>query len=190
MKQLITKTELIQALKEQNIKTKKGAEITLTNINAMVLRNKIPYYQIANKAGSKGSLFFVYEEVEKALTGRVDSEVDFSIQPEDEFEEMILKAEELGVRFSEYIKSKEVYQAYKMKELDIAIKRREYIPIQEVYGAFEVSVTNLKTKLYNLSAQFKQKFPNSSQEELDYIYKKIDDAFANIYNSVEELKNQ
>lgn len=185
---LMVTADVVKALNENGITTPTGAEVNLSNFNKMINDGKIPFYHYRKRGAKKWARLFDYEQVEKALLPKSDENVEIEESKDDEeFEKLYQQSIKLEIPFAQFIKAKETYSTYKLKELEVALKKREQIPMDEAKSIIEVMLSNLKSKMYNISSRFKARFPKASQEEVDYIYTEIDNSFGDIYNSIDDV---
>jgi len=148
----------------------------------MVAGGEVPFYTL----GKSPTRYFDYDQVEQVFNPVSCDDMD----EDDDFKKMMIEAIDAGMQFSQYIKAKEVYETYISKKIDNFVKRREYIPLDEIKAFLEMVIGELKAKLYNVPTQTKAKHNDLDQEIIDFNYKLIDNAFAELYRKSDSLEEK
>ncbi|WP_108062688.1 hypothetical protein [Poseidonibacter lekithochrous] len=75
------------------------------------------------------------------------------------------------------IQIKDAFIESKRKEIDFKKELGVLIDLEDAQAVMELVASNMKTKMYNVAHSFKSKYSKTTNEQIDYLYMMIDDAF-------------
>ncbi|RXJ86939.1 hypothetical protein [Arcobacter sp. CECT 8985] len=75
------------------------------------------------------------------------------------------------------IQIKDAFIESKRKELEFKKELGVLIELEEAEAVMELVAANMKTKMYNVSHLFKSKYHKTTKEQVEFLYKLIDEAF-------------
>lgn len=84
---------------------------------------------------------------------------------------------ETGKSAVQKIQIKDAFIESKKKEIEFKKELGVLIELEQAEAVMELVASNMKTKIYNAAHNFKNKYPKTTKDQIEYLYSLIDEAF-------------
>jgi len=174
--ELLTQSQIIEELLKYS-----SLKITQSSFSKRVKKGQIKFHY---KPNSKKK-FYKLDEVARVYGIRIneiESSTPSSIKEDETIftssykEELNLLLKEVDTPIQKVAVIKDFWDG-KLKRLKYKEAERELIPMHEALGVMQVSITNFKSKMYEIPHQLKAQYPDATTDMIDELHLMIDKAF-------------